>query len=143
MITLFYDDTCILCSTNASKVKEKAPQKIAVQSVDEGIDILRQANISRVEAMTYVCVQDETGKMHKGMQAVRLLYDTAEMKIAPFLHLPLVKPFCDWSYPILARHRHRFPKWLIRLLFGSITQARCTSDFCGLSPKQRHLHSND
>ncbi len=57
-ITMYYDDACLLCSTEASSMQARNPKDIKLISVDAGLDKLTAAGFSRVDAMTYLCIQD-------------------------------------------------------------------------------------
>lgn len=141
MITMYYDDTCTLCTSNANALHTKNPDKIAIVPVDNAIEILAKAGISRVEAMTYVVVQDQDGTMHKGMDAVRLLDSTAGRTYAPLLYLPVIKQLGDFAYPFIARNRYYFPKWAIKLLYGKVANVSqntdCDNGVCHIPPHKR------
>lgn len=145
MITMYYDETCILCTTNAQVMQQKAmqaknPKQINIVPVTQAETILANAGISLVEAMTYVVVEDETGKMHKGMDAVRLLYKTAGVAYAPLLCLPIVKQISDFAYPIVARNRYYFPKWAIKLMYGKVANLNpCDNGVCHIPPSKRNF----
>lgn len=141
MITMYYDSDCVLCTTNAITMQNKAPDKINIVSVYDAMDSLNQHSISLAEAMTYVVVCDEFGTMHKGMNAVRLLYKTARIPFYQLLYLPVVKQSSDILYPIIAKNRYRIPKWAIKLLFGNIYQSHCDNGVCHIPPNQRQYKS--
>lgn len=138
MITMYYDETCILCTTNAQVMKAKNPNQINIVPVSQAEAILAKANITLVDAMTYVVVEDEQGKMHKGMDAVRLLYKTANVPLTSVLSLPIIKQFSDITYPIIARNRYYFPKWAIKLLYGKVADLdNCENGMCHIPPENR------
>lgn len=146
MITMYYDETCVLCTTNAQVMQQKAmqaknPNQINIVPVSQAETILANAGISLVDAMTYVVVEDETGNMHKGMDAVRLLYKTAGVPFAPLLGLPIIKQISDVAYPIVARNRYYFPKWAIKLLYGKVADLdNCENGVCHIPPESRKIH---
>lgn len=141
MITMYYDETCILCTTNAQVMQAKNPSEINIVPVTQAEAILAQANISLIEAMTYVVVSDEKGKMHKGMDAVRLLYKTANVPFNFILSLPIIKQLGDISYPFIARNRYYFPKWVIKFMYGKLADMPvnngCKSGVCHIPPTKR------
>lgn len=59
--------------------------------------------------MTYVVVQDNLGQMHKGVNAVRLLYKSANVSLVDLLYLPIIKEISDFVYPIIAKNRYKIP----------------------------------
>lgn len=136
MIAMYYDDTCILCTTNAITMQNKAPDKINIIPAHSALDILAKHNISEIDIMTYVVVQDESGQMHKGMNAVRLLYKTANVPFNSFLYFPIIKQMSDMIYPIVAKNRYRTPKWLIKLIYGKVANP-CENGVCHIDPKLR------
>ena len=135
MITMYYDNTCILCTTNAITMQQKAPDKITIVPKDDAIDLLAKYNITEIDIMTYVVIQDEFGQMHKGMNAVRILYKTANIPFHSLLYFPIIKQMSDVIYPIIAKNRYKTPKWLIKLIYGKV--AECDNGICHISPAQR------
>lgn len=135
MITMYYDNTCILCTTNAITMKQKAPDNINIIPKDDAIELLAKYHISELDIMRYVVVQDEMGTMHKGMNAVRLLYKTANVPFYQLLYLPIIKQMSDIIYPIIAKNRHKTPKWLIRLMYGKV--ADCENGLCHINPTHK------
>ena len=66
MITMYYDDTCPVCRTEALHMAEKKPDAICIMAIDDARDELAKFGISENEAMTYLCVQEtrEHAKRH-------------------------------------------------------------------------------
>ncbi len=141
-ITMYYDHDCPICRTEAYHMRDNHADKIQIVSVNEGLAELEKFDISRIEAMTYLCVQDTNGTMHKGIEAVRLLHQTAETKFAIILSLPIIKSLANWIYPIFARNRYYLPNWLTKLLFGTVAEDNacdntCNSGVCKLPSDKR------
>lgn len=138
MLTMFYDSECPICRTEAYHLHEKSPDNVTIVAVDDALDTLQQAGISRTDAMTYLCVQDESGKIYTHMDAVRLLYTTTGASFAWVLHLPVIKQASDMVYPIFARNRYYFPDWFTRLMFGKVAEAdNCKDSVCHIPPAKR------
>ena len=136
-ITMYYDDACVLCSTEAYKMQSRNPIAIQLMPVDKGLDTLSEAGFSRVDAMTYLCVQDSDGGWYTHMDAVRLLYKTAGFTWSKWLYLPIIKQLGDFTYPYVARNRYRIPNWITKLVYGkSITEA-CKNGICQIAPDKR------
>ena len=129
MITMYYDDTCPVCRTEASHMAEKKPDAICIMAIDDARDELAKFGISENEAMTYLCVQDKQGNMQKGMDAVRLLYKTAQLPFATLFEWPVAKQASDMIYPIFARHRNRVPNWMTQLAYGKVAED-CKDGMC-------------
>lgn len=136
MITMYYDSSCPACTAESQLLRNKAPNKICAKAVIDSLDELQQANISQLDAMTYLCVKDADGNMVMGIHAVRLLYQTANMPMAKFLNLPIIKPLSAFCYPIFAKNRYKIPNWLITLIFSK-PKSHCDNGVCQLPPKDR------
>ncbi len=143
-VIMYYDDTCTLCVTTAMHIQAQNPTEIRIISVDMGLAELNKAGITRTQAMTYICVQDEFGKIHKGMQAIQLLCAVADapqkagFKISRLLRAPVIKQICTLGYPIIARNRYYFPTWAIRLLYGNVADIHhCNNGVCHIPPHKR------
>ena len=138
-LTMYYDSSCVLCRSEAMSLDKASQGKICIISVLDGQAVLAKANISYDEAMTHLCVQDEFGQWHKGMNAVRVLYKIANIKIAHIsayrlFNLPLIKQICDMAYPYFAKRRHLMPAFLVKWWYGVIYDAQlnalCDSNSC-------------
>lgn len=136
-IIMYYDDACVICSTEAHNMKMRQPEKIHLVPVDEGVDKLAVAGFSREDAMTYMCVQDSYDNWYTHMDAVRLLYRTGGIKWSPLLFLPVVKQLGDFAYPYVARNRYRIPNWLTKLVYGKAVMQDCANGVCKIAPDKR------
>lgn len=136
-ITMYYDDACMLCSTEAHNMQSRNPQGIRLMPVEEGMDKLEAAGFSRADAMTYLCIQDGDGNWHTHMNAVRLLYKTGGVPWAPLLTLPVIKQLGDFTYPYVARNRYRIPNWVIKLIYGKAAIEACQNGVCQIAPNKR------
>lgn len=115
---------------------DKKPSDIHIIPIHQALDELAKFGISEVDAMTYLCVKDSNDKIHKGMDAVRLLYKTAELPMARAFNLPIVKQASDVIYPIFARNRNRIPNWVTKLAYGKVAED-CENGVCSLPPSER------
>lgn len=136
-ITMYYDDTCILCSTEAYSMQTRNPKGITLTSVEQGLDELQAAGFSRVDAMTYLCVKDDSGTWYTHMDAVRLLYKVGGVKCSTLLFLPVVKQIGDFAYPYVARNRYRIPNWVTKLIYGKAVTQACKNGVCNIAPDKR------
>ena len=136
-ITMYYDDACVICSTEAHNMQVRQPEKIRLVPVKEGLDNLAAAGFSREDAMTYMCVQDSYDNWYTHMDAVRLLYRTGGVKWSPLLFLPVVKQLGDFVYPYVARNRYRIPNWVIKLVYGKAVMQACDNGVCKIAPDKR------
>lgn len=136
-ITMYYDDACVICSTEAHNMQLRQPEKIHLVPVDEGLDKLAAAGFSREDAMTYMCVQDSYDNWYTHMDAVRLLYKTSGVKWSSLLFLPVVKQMGDFVYPYVARNRYRIPNWVTKLVYGKAIMQACENGVCKIAPDKR------
>ena len=136
-ITMYYDDACVICSTEAHNMQLRQPERIHLVPVGEGIDKLAAAGFSREDAMTYMCVQDSYDNWYTHMDAVRLLYKTSGVKWSSLLFLPVVKQMGDFVYPYVARNRYRIPNWVTKLVYGKAIMQACENGVCKIAPDKR------
>ena len=136
-ITMYYDDACVICSTEAHNMKKRQPEKIRLVPVEEGLDELSAAGFSREDAMTYMCMKDSYGNWYTHMDAVRLLYKTSGVKWSPLLFLPVVKQLGNFAYPYVARNRYRIPNWVTKMVYGTAVMQACENGVCKIAPDKR------
>ena len=136
-ITMYFDDACVICSTEAHNMQSRNPTGIRLTPVDEGMDELTAAGFSRSDAMTYLCVKDSEGRWHTHMDAVRLLYKTGGVAWADLLYLPVIKQLGDFTYPFVARNRYRIPNWVTKLIYGETVVKACKDGTCSIDPAKR------
>ena len=136
-ITMYYDDACVLCSTEAHNMQLRNPKGIELTPVDQGMDELQVAGFSRTDAMTYLCVKTEQGDWYTHMDAVRLLYKVGGVKGASLLYLPIIKQLGDFVYPYVARNRYRIPNWVTKVVYGKALVQACDNGVCKIAPDKR------
>ena len=136
-ITMYYDDACVICSTEAHNMQLRQPKKIRLVPVENGLEELAAAGFSRKDAMTYMCVQDSSGNWYTHMDAVRMLYKTGGVKWSGMLFLPVVKQVGDFAYPYVARNRYRIPNWVTKLVYGKTVMQACENGVCKIAPNKR------
>lgn len=134
MISVYYDDKCPICQSEIEHFSEKYPDRINPIPITYALDELKADGISEIDALTYLHAKDETGKLYKSMDAVRLLYRTCDSKLALIVSLPIIKECADMFYPIFARHRYKIPKWISYAIFG---KPKCENGVCYIDPKNR------
>lgn len=140
MIYVYYDDKCPICQSEIEHFYQKFPDRISPLPISTAMDELTKAGINEIDALTYLHAKDETGKIHQGMEAVRLLYRTCESKLAVAFDLPMVYQMSNLIYPLFARHRYKIPKWISYAIFGkpqSILNTKCDNGVCHINPKDR------
>ena len=135
--TMYYDDACVICSTEAHNMKKRQPENIHLVPVDEGVDELAVAGFSLKDAMTYMCMKDSYGNWYTHMDAVRLLYRTGGVKWSTLLFLPVVKQLGNFAYPYVARNRYRIPNWVTKMVYGTAVLQACENGVCKIAPDKR------
>ncbi len=137
-ITIYYDDDCPICRTEVNHLQRQAPDKITLVAVNDAVEHLARAGINKLDAMTYLCIEDENGNWYTHMDANRLMYQTVGSKWATILALPIIKPLADAIYPIFARNRYYIPRWMTRLIFGKVEPKNaCRDGVCQVPPSKR------
>jgi predicted DCC family thiol-disulfide oxidoreductase YuxK len=111
LMTVFYDGSCGLCSAEMSALHElDRDHAIAlVDCADPRFDdsACRGEGVTREAMMQALHVRDLLGDWHRGVDAIALLYATAGApRLARLWAHPLTRPFAQWLYPIVVRHRH-------------------------------------
>ncbi|WLF83642.1 thiol-disulfide oxidoreductase DCC family protein [Moraxella sp. ZY210820] len=134
-VTMYYDDKCPICTAEAKTLASHS-DNIHIIGVHDALDELERAGFSYQDVMTYVCVKDEHGRWYTAMDAIRVLYQVADLPLSKFLNLPIVKPLSDKLYPVIARNRYRIPKSMVRLFTGK-KLPECENGVCHLPPHQR------
>ena len=103
-------------------------------ALSHGTDELEQHGIKLEDALTLMHVIDEQGKLHIGMDAIRLMYRRlGKPKTAWFTSLPVLRGFFDWLYPIFARHRYKMPVWLLGIGVKDV----CQDGYCQMPAQQK------
>lgn len=146
-LTMFYDSSCTLCRSEAMSLWHLSGGDIIVISVSDGQNELAQAGISYQEAMTHLCVKDEWGAWYKGMEAVRVLYKTANIRLFGvgafwLFNLPVIYALLNIAYPYFAKRRHLIPAYLVKWWYGAVYDIKlnkinglCDTGNCYIYPK--------
>ncbi|MTI44102.1 putative DCC family thiol-disulfide oxidoreductase YuxK [Roseibium hamelinense] len=108
MITVFYDGKCGLCSREINYFKNRQPLKsIAWCDIARDPSVLSQRNILQSEALMFMRVEDETGKVHSRVDAFIVMWGQFRgwRMLARFLSLPGVHALANTAYGYFARRR--------------------------------------
>src|SRR5262245_57902943 len=111
LLTAFYDGSCGLCSAEMTALRQ-LDHDGAIEFVDcSGPHFddasYRADGITREAMLSAMHVRDVLGDWHRGVDAIALLYATAGApRLARLWSHPLTRPFVQWLYPIVVRHRH-------------------------------------
>ena len=133
-LTIFHDDSCVICRTEMARFYSIYSADMDLIALSHGADELEQHGIKLEDALTLMHVIDEQGKLHIGMNAIRLMYRRlGKPKTAWFTSLPVLRGFFDWLYPIFARHRYKMPVWLLGIGVKDV----CQDGYCQMPAQQK------
>ena len=133
-LTIFHDDSCVICRTEMARFYSIYSADMDLIALSHGADELEQHGIKLEDALTLMHVIDEQGKLHIGMDAIRLMYRRlGKPKTAWFTSLPVFRGFFDWLYPIFARHRYKMPVWLLGIGVKDV----CQDGYCQMPAQQK------
>ena len=136
-LTIFHDDSCVICRTEMARFYSIYSADMELIALSHGTDELEQHGIKLEDALTLMHVIDEQGKLHIGMDAIRLMYRRlGKPKTAWFTSLPVLRGFFDWLYPIFARHRYKMPVWLLGINVKDVNDA-CQDGYCQMPVQQK------
>ena len=136
-LTIFYDDSCPICRTEILGFYSIYPQDMNLISLSHGANELEQHGIKLEDALTLMHVIDEQGKLHIGMDAIRLMYRRlGKPKTAWFTSLPVLNGLFNWLYPIIARHRYKMPVWLLGTNVKDVNNA-CQDGYCQMPAQKK------
>ncbi len=139
-LTLYYESACPLCNaemTNLMLRNTDGQLRFVDVSAPDFSDL--PAGTTMHDLLNLIHARTADGRVIKGVQVFRLAYETVGLGwISSAIRLPVLGPLADWSYPLLARNRHRIPRRLVSLLFeGAVrraaersARARCDGESC-------------
>lgn len=111
LLTTFYDGSCAICRAEMSALHE-LDRDDAIALVDCSDPDFDDASyvaegMTREAMLQTLHVRDILGDWHRGVDAIALLYATAGApRLARLWAHPVTRPFVQWLYPIVVRHRH-------------------------------------
>lgn len=111
LLQVFYDGSCGLCSAEMAALREldhdDALRLIDCSAADFDDAPFRAEGITRAAMLQALHVRDILGDWHRGVDAIALLYATVGApRLARLWAHPLTRPFAQWFYPLVVRHRH-------------------------------------
>jgi predicted DCC family thiol-disulfide oxidoreductase YuxK len=142
--TLYYDGSCALC---AGEMRNLMLRNGAgrLRFVDCSPADFDAGPAPRAALMAAMHAQDAAGRIYTGIEAFRVAYGAVGLPlVSGVLGLPVVAQLTARAYPVLARNRHRLPRWLIAPLFEHASRraaeraarrsAACAGGACELPP---------
>jgi len=111
LLRVFYDGSCGLCSAEMQALHE-LDRDDALALIDCSAPAFddtpfRAEGVTRAAMLRALHVRDILGDWHRGVDAIALLYATVGApRLARLWAHPLTRPFAQWFYPLVVRHRH-------------------------------------
>lgn len=121
-LTLYFDGSCALCR---SQMQALAAHDAAQQLrfVDCAAPDFAGGPAPRAALMQAIHAVDAAGQVHVGVAALRLACTLTGLRHrAAWTAWPVLRTVAEWAYRLLARHRHRLPRWLLALLTAHATR---------------------
>jgi len=139
-LTLYYESACPLCNAEMSNLMLRNTEgHLRFADVSAADFSGPPAGTTMQDLLELIHARRADGRVLKGVEVFRLAYEAVGLGwVSTAMRLPLLRPFAEWSYPVLARNRHRIPRGLVRLMFeGAVRRAaersaaaRCDSTSC-------------
>lgn len=112
MITVFYDGKCGLCSKEINYYRRIAPSGVFnFQDITQSCDELDKAGITLSEGLKILHVRDNTGLMHKGVDAFIVIWRQLRFwrMVAAFISCLPIRQVANILY-------HWFANWRFKRL---------------------------
>lgn len=142
-LTIYYDASCPLCNGEMRNLMLRNADGL-LQFVDASpADFTSPlTGIAREDLMNLLHARKANGEVVKGVEVFRLAYTAVGLGwVTAPTSWPVLHWLADKAYPLLARNRHRIPRWLVATLFEGATRraaeraaqhARCQDKTCQL-----------
>ncbi len=142
-LTIYYDASCPLCNGEMRNLMLRNVDGL-LQFVDASPPDFNSplTGISREDLMRLLHAQKANGEIVVGVEVFRLAYSAVGLGwVTAPTSWPVLRWLADKTYPLLARNRHRIPRWLVALLFEGASRraaeqaaqrARCGGKACQL-----------
>lgn len=118
-LTIYYESACALCNSEMTNLRLRNTAG-RLRFVDVSAPGFREPppGTTQTELLTLIHAQRADGRVIRGVEVFRLAYAAVGLGwVRRLLELPLLGRLAERSYPWLARHRHRIPRWVSHLLF--------------------------
>jgi len=138
-LTLYYESACALCDSEIRNLKLRNHAEL-LRFVDVSApDFVAPAGVSPEALLSLMHAQTSEGRWLIGVPVFEAAYRAVGLPgVSRLLQWPGVRQFARYAYPVVARHRHRLPRWLPELVFGTALrraatrahQQRCDEGVC-------------
>lgn len=146
-MTIYYDASCLLCNTEINNLKQRSTDgRLAFVDISAPGFSSPLPGVTLAQMMALIHARKADGSVIRGVEVFRLAYGAVGIGwVAGALGVPVIGALAERVYPWIARHRQRFPRFLVRWLFDrpvrraaekSAAQAHCRpADGCRLPAK--------
>ena len=140
-LTIYYESQCPLCDAEMTNLRLRDSRGLLRFSdvCAPGFDDV-PPGASYDDLLECIHARRADGAVVKGVEVFRLAYHAVGMSwVAALTRVPLLRGLCDRLYPVIARNRHRFPRFVVYLFFETFVRraaeraavrARCNSESC-------------
>lgn len=118
-LTLYYDGACPLCRAEMQNLMLRNQRERRLRFVDIAEPGFQPPDDVTTNDLTRLLhAQAPDGRWLTGIDAFVAMYEAVGLSwVAQALGAPGLRHVADRLYPWVARHRHRFPRWLAHLVF--------------------------
>jgi predicted DCC family thiol-disulfide oxidoreductase YuxK len=122
-LMVYFDASCPLCNSEMQNIKlhDTDNRLVLVDCSAPGFDdkAFQPEGITRALMLERLHVHDAQGAWFKGVAAFEVIYHAAGMAaIAKLWGHPLTRPWAEWAYPWVARHRQLLSAFGLHKLFN-------------------------
>lgn len=117
-MTVYYDESCPMCRAEMHNFMRRDKAGIVCFVDASTPDFVPPAGHSTAQMMRLLHLHTADGRWLIGVDAFSVLYRRLGLPwVARVLDAPVLRPVAERLYPVIARHRHRIPRWVARLVF--------------------------
>jgi predicted DCC family thiol-disulfide oxidoreductase YuxK len=117
-LTLYYESACPLCLSEMTNLMLRNQQGL-LRFVDvSAADFQVPQGVTRTALLSLMHGYTANGHWLQGVAVFELAYLAAGLpQVSQLLASRWLRPLANRLYPVIARNRHRLPRWLPHLLF--------------------------
>jgi len=132
-LTIYVDGSCPLCRREMTFLSARDRRRRLRLEDISAPEFANDTGVPLENLMARIHARRGDGTLVDGIEAFRLAYEAVGLGwIVRPLRWPLLAPFLDRLYMLVARNRNRFPDWCSALMFGHASRrgecrkGRCT-----------------
>lgn len=118
-LTLYYESACAMCNGEMSNLMLRNTEgKLRFVDVSAPDFDSPPPGTTRDDLLELIHGQTADGRVLKGVEVFRLAYRAVGLGwVVEPTNWPVLGPLADKLYPVVARNRHRVPRFVSHLLF--------------------------